>query len=155
MHDILGHCCISVWNWIVTVGKVPCCACCVQTKRDWWVTVGDILGTVITEPLAFSVLREINRTAILDFCTTDFGYLGDWVNLLGGSPRRPRNPGKMDILQEENASARGGGDFHALKSWWGRPVWQDRELWPMTFGRRNRQLRRTTRIPQGNSGRSL
>ena len=80
-----------------------------------------------------------------------------WQSPLGGSPEGQRSPGRLDILQEGNLKGTGAGHPHVLKD---EPAGKKTSLAEqralagtqgkkkefMTFGRRARQLRRTTRM---------
>jgi len=75
---------------------------------------------------------------------------------LGGCPEGPRSLGRLDIPQEGNLKGAGTGHPYVLKDKQRgrRPACLNRELWLelgkkrefMTFGRKDRELKRIIRI---------
>ncbi|KAK4820378.1 hypothetical protein QYF61_025454 [Mycteria americana] len=127
------------------------------------VTVGGHLGHSDHKMIDFLILgevrREVSRTATLDFQRADFGLFRRLVDrvpldavLKGKGVQEGWTFFKKEILKAQEQAV----PMCRKTSQWGRrAAWLNRELWVelrekkgefMTFGRRGRQLRRTTRM---------
>ncbi|KAF1425232.1 hypothetical protein FQV24_0000448, partial [Spheniscus mendiculus] len=126
------------------------------------VMIGGRLGHSDHEMIEFSILREVrrgvSRTAPLDFRRADFGLLRGLIDrvpweavLKGKGVQEGWTFFKKEILKAQEQAV----PICQKMRQQGRPAWMNRELWLelrrkkrefMTFGRRGRQLRRTTRM---------